>query len=647
MDSNPQSDLVKGDKSVDLAEAKIPVGETETSNREESVQKKLPPRGGEVKREPDIPHQEKHKVQRSRKEKSKKEFEAHTQGNRDQVGPIEPSGRDQITHDTNAGEFNKTSKSDETPMSVPTGDIDSDKNQEGIDNKKTNQIKPSTDLNDNKHEETRPESRNKVGGRDRQTPSPTNEPDNGVQSTLEISEGTEDNQQPSAGRLRQSKRYRPPSKFPIKKSQSSERREKGRPRRQRTYELRVRLVFHRRGQLSFGLLPQRQSHFPEQIAVVAGGGTRIVSAISDGWYEDIYLDDLSAILADGVIWEGLAGTDPLGHWGLSGRDLFVLVSNNELRGFVQSTNLEIGKNHVVICRDSFLDKVELILKRAGCVDTTVLNQSNGVPRGWTVIRDVLPTRVVAGETDLRILSILQPKPELEIEFRDGIQLERGTWLQGFPPDIHIDGDNGPDIEVFVDGCKAHAGENGSVVYEGYDSVGSHIVSIPNASKSSRYVIKQGQEHWCRWDAHDLSQFKLCGPLVFSTHREAVPKAIVVPASNNVILGSKPGQISYCARIPGPKLVGCVTYDPVWAVPFNPYQCDRNSTTVRLLNNRPIETIPHGQIPGSAIKQSVRWATTILDATRKGLRVDECDPDASRLWVEYRTYARSLWKAFKK
>ena len=465
------------------------------------------------------------------------------------------------------------------------------------------------------------------------------------QPVAEVPETTEDNADHRPWRPPQPSQYRPPSQEPVIVPQTSKSQKPMGEARQQRFDLTVRLLFQRSEQFNLGLLPQRGNDLPEEISLGSEGNRHAVTAVHDGWYGDVCPEDLSTLLVDGISWEGRAESEVLGHWTLSGRDLYVLAAHGDLRGFVQTTRLKIGRKHVILCRNPLLAEVEPVLYQAGCANITILNESSGAPTGWTVIRDVLPTKVARIDTGEAILSILRPEPELEIEFQGGIHLQQRTWLRGFPPCICVCGDLRPEVEVFIDGNRAIA-DNGSFMNQGYDAVGEHVVSIPIAKKSRTYRITEGEQSWTSWGAYGLERVQLCGPLLEASDGLAVPRPVVVPSSNSVILGAKPGEIAYCPRIRGPKQVGCVTFDAVWAIPVDAFGCDK-TTTICLLNARQVFQTERRQFTGKEAERVMEWSTAILNAARKGLLVEESDPYAPVLWREYKSRARTLWKTLKK
>lgn len=447
--------------------------------------------------------------------------------------------------------------------------------------------------------------------------------------------------------LRRPSRYRPPSQEPLAAPQPSAKRRPAHRAPQKTLALTVRLLFDRSGHFRVGLLPQREADLPEEIVLGQGENRFMVTSVHDSWYEDVFPENLDELLGVGIAWEGCAESEVLGYWKLSGRDLYVLATHSNLHGPAQVTRLNIGREHVILCRNSLLPEVEPILQKAGCTGFTKLDDSYGAPAGWTVIRGVVPTNVVRVENGPEILSILQPEPELEINLQGGIYLRQSTWLSGFPPRICVSGDMGTEIEVFIDGGKAVAGDDGSFRNQGYNTAGEHRVSIPLANMSRTYRISENDEGWTPWDAYSLAHIHLCGPLLLALDTSDTPRAVVVPSCNSVILGAKPGDIAWCPHIRGPKLVGCVTFHPVWALPRDAFGCDKRTTRILLLDARRLAQAHHHQFTGKEAARVLAWSAAILNASRKGLSLDSSDAHAAVLWREYKAHARSLWKTLKR
>lgn len=441
-------------------------------------------------------------------------------------------------------------------------------------------------------------------------------------------------------------RYRPPSQEPLTVRQSSGTRQTFRQVRQQSFDLTVRLLFQRSGHFSVGLLPQRGTDLPEEIVIGAEGNRKTVDAVHDDWYEDIYPENLASLLVNGIVWEGRTEFEVLGYWRLSGRDLYVLATDDGLRGYTQTTRLKIGRVHVILCRNELLAQVIPLLQQAGCTSFEVLEEGLGAPQGWTVVRDVVPKQVVRIDGGPEILTILQPEPTIEIELKGGLYLQQGIWLHGFPPRICVSGDMQPGVEVFIDGKGAIAGYDNSFAVFGYDTVGEHIISIPVANTSKTYRIDKGEEDWVPWDAYSLSHENLCGPIVWSSDALETGHSVIVPSSNSVILGAKPGEIACCPRIRGLVQVGYITFQAVWAVPQDAFGCSKESTNIRLLTARQLIRISRHQLSDKEAVSVMAWCSAILNASRKGLYINMSDPHAQILWKEYKTHARALWRKLK-
>jgi hypothetical protein len=440
--------------------------------------------------------------------------------------------------------------------------------------------------------------------------------------------------------------YRPPSQEPLAVPRRSAVGQTGRQTPQRILALSVRLLFAKSGYCRIGLLPQRIPDMPGEITLTDRERKFNVAAIQDEWYEDVFPEDLGEILGNGIRWKGEGDSNLLVYWQLSGRDLYVLAGK-DLNGFVQTTRLKIGRKHVLLCRESLVSKVEQILRETRCKDFKTLPGSYGTPRGWTAIRDVIPTTFVKIEAVPEIFSILQPEPELEIDLEGGIHLQQSSWLAGFPPRICVSGALDSVVEVFVDGEKACIQEDDSFGTSGHDAIGDHIVSVPLGNVSKTYRICKASDDWEPWGAHNLGHVQLCGPLLLTSEADQPTCAVIVPSKNPVLLGPHPGEITWCPPVSGPKRAGFATFNPVWALPDDPYGSNKLSTYVLMIE--PLTLVPEPRCRQFTGKKALRvsaWCAAIMNASRKGLRVEPENEDNISLWKEYKRYARTLRKKTK-
>jgi hypothetical protein len=440
--------------------------------------------------------------------------------------------------------------------------------------------------------------------------------------------------------------YRPPSQEPLAVPRRSAVEQTGRQTLQRILTLSVRLLFARSGYCKIGLLPQRIPDMPGEITLTDRERKFNVAAIQDEWYEDVFPEDLGGILQNGIRWKGEADSNLLGYWQLSGRDLYVLAGK-DLSGFVQTTRLKIGRKHVLLCRDPLVPKVEEILRETRCKDFKTLHGSYGAPQGWTAMRDVIPTTFVKIEAVPEIFSILQPELELEIDLEGGIHLQQSSWLAGFPPRICVSGALDSAVEVFVDGEKACIQEDDSFETSEHDTIGDHIVSVPLGNMSKTYRICKACDDWEPWGAHSLGHVQLCGPLLLTSEADQPTCAVIVPSKNPVLLGPHPGEITWCPPVSGPKRVGFATFNPVWALPNDPFGSNKLSTYVLMI--KPLPLVPEQRCRQFTGKKALRvsaWCAAIMNASRKGLRIEPEGEDNVSLWKEYKRHARTLRKRMK-
>src|SRR3990172_5057323 len=134
---------------------------------------------------------------------------------------------------------------------------------------------------------------------------------------------------------------------------------------------------------------------------------------------------------------------------------------------------------------------------------------------------------------------------------------------------------------------------------------------------------------------------ICGVLVRPPR--VAPKesrAVVVPASNPILLGAVPGQIHSCGVRGDVRVASCAGFpwfDPVWAIPANTLRCDKRVARVLLIGGpRPVVGRETPQRVG-VLKRPPRkrreharnieaWCSAILTAGRKGLRTEPPEAD---------------------
>jgi hypothetical protein len=436
-------------------------------------------------------------------------------------------------------------------------------------------------------------------------------------------------------------RYRPPVEKPPRQSQAGTRRENEKVKEATPSEVSlgilVRLTFDRLGLCDIALLPERTSGLDNEVALKFRGMSLLLEA-QDDWYEDVHLGNIGSHLRDGVELKAVLADQRPARWLLTGRDLYVLARHPRASGFVSTNRLALGRSHVVLCPEELLPQVEAILKEAECEGYTKLAETDGIPSGWVGLRGVTPAKAIALDLGSDPFYAIKPAPDIEINLDGGICLRGSVWLSGYPPEIKLFGESGGAVKVLIDGKEAKRTSDDMLIVDGYDVPGQHTVYCQGLSCSRTYSIEEGPDSWQRWPAYQFGQADVCGPLVQPAPDAAGSRAVTVPMSNPVLLGAQPGEIFYCSRRGVARWKGFVPFEVVWALPAQPLRCDKKSATILQLANAPV-------VPAKTrTKRGLDWSIAILDASRKGLRVENGFPDTAARWREYKKMARNIWRA---
>jgi hypothetical protein len=390
---------------------------------------------------------------------------------------------------------------------------------------------------------------------------------------------------------------------------------------------------------------------PAELSVVGPGDPPELVALQDDWYQDVLPSEIGLLLKDGIEWASTLTEGRTGRFALSGRSLYVLARHRDLSGFVSTPRLILGEEHVVLCLQDKLSDVRAAIAVTESPEPIVLNSDIGIPDGWIGLRGVIPHRPVAPSVDGDILDALRPLADVEIALTGGIRIDRQTWLSGFPPTIRVRGDTSSIDFVLIDGQKATLTAQGSYVATAWDAPGEHSAWCTSSSRT--YVIRSGIEEWEPWDAYIWSLGELsgaddraylrgaiCGALVLAPGvARPDSRATVVPASNPLLIGARPGEITVCTPrgdVHAGFCVGFPWFDPVWAIPANPLHCDKRTARVLLIGApRP----PAG--PATDRRRIRRWSTAIVAAGLKGLMTEPAGAEIAQLWKAYRGRARAL------
>jgi hypothetical protein len=402
-------------------------------------------------------------------------------------------------------------------------------------------------------------------------------------------------------------------------------------------EIRIHAKFDRFEICELGLLPARKPGMDDEVEVRLGGiPVRLLS--QDDWYGGLQLDNIGDRLRQGLELKGVLADHRRARWLLTGRDFYVLASHPRASGFVSTNRLILGRSHVVLCVAGALQAVEAILNEAGCHGFTKLGEANGVPSGWIALRGVTPAIALPLNPGIDPFYAIKPAPDIEIELEDGVWLHSFVWLAGFPPRIQLFGQAPGPVKLLIDGKEARCLEDGSFAVDGFDSPGKHTVYCEGFSCSCSYSIEESPDSWPEWPAHHFGQADICGPLVRFAPEAANRRVVTVPMSNPLLIGAEPGQIFRCSLRSVATWKGFVPFDVVWALPAHPLISDKK--TARILQ---IAKVPLA-LPKVPARPALGWSIAILDASRKGLRLENSSPEAAVLWRQYRKTARNIWRS---
>ena len=459
-------------------------------------------------------------------------------------------------------------------------------------------------------------------------------------------------------RKRRPRRYKPPVLTTPKFKKTTNRltsKESGNSN-ERTLPILVRARFQRGELVELSLLPGRNPALPEELETTFGGQKITLVALVDEWFQDINHPQLNELLEKGIEFETEIEQGQLLRWALGGRPLYVLATSNALSGFISTTRLVLGEEHVVLCKRELLQSVRDLITETGSPVPEVFSLDAGIPEGWVCLKNVVPKRPVPQVQGQDILNILRPLPSVEIILENGIRIENSIWLAGYPPKIHIQGDMSIVDSIFIDGVQAIIGDNNEYFTTGWDLPGDHNVYTVGKNKS--YTIREVGDGREVWEAHlyprkgHRGNRAICGPLVFNCENADEPQhPIIVPSKNSALIGAVPGQIYFCQLISGDKALYCgdfLPFPPVWALPPNPFQVDKSLVRVLSVGQMepPLKVKNFLQLGQQQRYLVWNWSKIILAASRKGLLIDPPTRETEGLWRVYKQHAKAIWKIMR-
>lgn len=433
-------------------------------------------------------------------------------------------------------------------------------------------------------------------------------------------------------------RYRPPSQKPPRQPSSgpANQESKRAAPSEVSLEIRVGLKFNRFGFCDIGLLPQRTPELDDEIAVKFEAIPFLLVSQED-WYQELHVENIGRYLTQGIELTGILADQRPARWLLSGRDLYVLANHQSVSFLLSTSRLLLGRSHAVLCRTELLQQVEAVLREAGCEGYTKLDESHGLPSGWIGLRGVLPTKAIPLELGSDLFYAIKPAPDIEINLEGGVWLRASAWMAGYPPRIKLFGASNEAVKVLIDGKEAQQTEQGFLTADGCELPGPHLVYCEGLSRSCSYSIEEPPDSWQAWPAYHFGRADICGPLV-QLPEAAGGRIFAVPMSNPLLLGAEPGQLFRCTSRNVARWKGFVPFDVVWALPAQPLLCDK--TAARILQFADMPVAPTKTRASAALA----WSKAILDASRKGLILENGSPDSTLRWSEYKRAARNIRRA---
>ncbi|MGO8752919.1 MAG: hypothetical protein ACLQNE_43805 [Thermoguttaceae bacterium] len=395
------------------------------------------------------------------------------------------------------------------------------------------------------------------------------------------------------------------------------------------------------------LVPSRRKGMPPKVEVVGTSEEHCLAELRDNCYGSVPVADVGDLLLNGVEWFG-RGDARRWRWRLGKRDVYVLAPGDQfgLHGFVSTARLSLHARHFVLARAERREQVLAALANVGCAKPVAHDESTpGVPHGWLLFQDVIPTRAVPMREENGILNALCPSHKIKPHFYGGIRLTRQTWLAGFPPRIRLTGELPDDFRLILDDRAARLAVDGTIEAPNWDAVGEHCLLF--GDNTVTYELRRMEERWDWWDAHDFGTgAAICGAGIVPAG--ALSRYQVrVPATNPVLIGSREGEIFHCQARDGLRsevLFALVPFAPVWALPSDPAHADKTRVRVVRIEAAALNGAVEGETSGgNELPNLAAWVATINAARRKQLALADQSKEAEELWRRYCTAARRLWR----
>jgi hypothetical protein len=427
------------------------------------------------------------------------------------------------------------------------------------------------------------------------------------------------------------------------------------PRNDSSLPIRLQLVFGSGGSVKkLVLIPHRIEEMPSSFEVTTPAGDRLqLSEASSDSYESVNVSAFGNPLSDGVAFQARSETQRW-RWELTKREIYVLAAGDAfgLSGFVtrhRDQRLWLNTKHAVLAKEGLRDQVMGALNEAGCGAPEVCDSTTaGVPAGWILIREVIPTRAVPMREEQNILNVLCPGHEIEPQFTGGIRLERSVWLAGFPPRIRFAGELKNGFRVLIDDQPATLADDGAFESSGWDSEGEHRLWF--SDRAQTYALRTMEEGWDSWPAHRCGVgAAICGA---GTYRigDARWRQFCIPAANPVLIGARPGEIFRCRISNGAHsdwFLTTIPFTPVWALPSGRLSRKNSAAAIELVEFMEPQNWIEESSPKLKVTSALRkWIFAVRNARRNRVTLAVRGDETDALWRRYGDVAKRLRKQLR-
>ena len=334
-------------------------------------------------------------------------------------------------------------------------------------------------------------------------------------------------------------------------------------------EARLRLILHPvRRSASLSAVLARPPGYPDLVTVRQEAGTE-VRAYDEDRYDDVDLEWTPSLLTGELRLDCEQGY----QWLRSSRRVHIFRAEADEPNLISVGFAALKSPCAIVCRREDADAVRSAARMCGSPELTSHDRWTGVPDGWAVLSDYLPTHAASEDLEAD-LTALDPGVGAEIRLSSGLQISAVSFAEGSPPRIEIT-PFPAGARVTIDGAAAEMGEDGTWRASGWDTPGHHLIDVvPGPSATYRILADPWSSGgWESWDAHPgrfaasdevpWSRVQICGASLFGPSGEHVVAA--EPMATLIVLGQLRGVAALRPRSDTPIAVGLLREPPAFLI----------------------------------------------------------------------------------